>query len=147
MKRAKHKGKFIKAGKLARMQKQADAWRKKAETEVSDENSDVSSTRTNTGNNICDWRKGRRIVDLSYMADQMTSCRVCSKPLNLHRIQREHRVGYASILYIDCECGMTNPVSTNTSHRPSDKSNRGMPVYDINTKAVLGKCFSSDCYC
>ena len=85
------------------------------------------------------WGDGRRIVELGHLADQLKECKNCSKPLMLHKIQKEQRVGYASILYISCECGMMNNITTGKSHRPSDKSKVGMPVYDINTKAVIGK--------
>ena len=84
------------------------------------------------------WGIGRRIVELKFLADQLKCFSNCSQPLHLSNIYKEQRVGYASIMYISCDCGVLNKVSTGKSHRPPDKSKRGMPVYDINTKAVLG---------
>ena len=67
--------------------------------------------------------------------------------LQLHKIQREKRIGYASILYIECECGLVWPVATGKCHRPQDKPTTvGMPVYDINTKATLGIKYKHFCF-
>ena len=88
------------------------------------------------------WRVGRRVVELGHLADQLV-CRYCSKTLSLKNIERERRYGYASMLYIPCECGILNTISTGKSHRDPSKKAKGTPIYDINTKAVLGKNITS----
>lgn len=84
------------------------------------------------------WRDGRRIVELDRLAEQMKSCWDCGQPLHLHNIQTETRMGFGSILYVDCDCGVLNAVSTNKFHC-SKESPRGRRAFDVNTKAALGK--------
>lgn len=84
------------------------------------------------------WRDGRRIVELAYLADQLC-CKDCNTDLHLRNTTTETRFGYGSILYISCECGLINSVETNKSHR-AGVNIRGPKVFDINTKAALGKC-------
>ena len=129
------KGRFVKEKKRSRLASLVErniSRRKEASaTQISKENDQVETTESG-------WVTGRRIVELSFLSDQLKACKNCTKPIYLHNISRE-RVGYASILYIPCECGFESSVATGKSHRPENKSRRGMPVYNINTKAVLGK--------
>ena len=81
------------------------------------------------------WNDGRRIVELDVLSKNLI-CYDCGKALNLCNTEDETRYGLASILYIACECGVTNSVATGKSHRVS---NRGVPIYDVNTKAAAGK--------
>lgn len=85
-----------------------------------------------------DWRQGRRIVELGKLADQLRSCIDCGQQLHLHRIQSEKKYGLHSLLYVKCECGVLNVVSTSKQHR-SQSATRGVPIHDVNTKAALGK--------
>ena len=81
------------------------------------------------------WREGRRIVELGHLVDQLY-CTDCGEYLRLSKISKETRYGYGSLLYIDCTCGFINTVETNKRHRVN---NKGPKVFDINTKAALGK--------
>jgi hypothetical protein len=81
---------------------------------------------------------GRRIVDLNHLSEQLQSCKQCGTPLHLHMIEDERRYGFASILYIRCcKCNGVNKITTGKRHRVADKK-RAL-VFDINTKAALGK--------
>ena len=84
------------------------------------------------------WRSGRRIVELDKLAEQMKSCWDCGQPLHLHNIQSETRMGFGSILYIDCTCRAMNSVTTNKCHN-SKETTRGRKTFDVNTKAALGR--------
>lgn len=134
------KGRFIKPKKCARLESLSKTMSEGRKCLENDESLPDAESTEKSG-----WRDGRRIVELGLLADQLRACKNCSNPLFLHNIDNEQRVGYASILYVSCECGFMNKVSTGKSHRPSDKTKRGMPVYDINTKAVLGKFISIIC--
>lgn len=81
------------------------------------------------------WNTGRRIVELGHLAKQMI-CTDCKEVLDLNRTESETRRGFGSILYIMCSCGVLNSVTTSKSHQIKKK---GVPVFDINTKAVMGK--------
>lgn len=86
------------------------------------------------------WRSGRRIIELGHVADQM-KCTDCKSPLMFQNIGSETRRGFGSMLYIEChECGTINTVTTNKSHRVGKC---GPEVFDVNTKAAIGKCFIS----
>ena len=50
----------------------------------------------------------------------------------------EKRYGLASKLYVKCTCGVLNEVFTCKSHRDDRKQKRGVPIYDVNTKAAAG---------
>ena len=111
-------------------------------------NSDRSSTRTTDDTDkICDenlesgqitWKTGRRIVELDHLAKQLEHCSDCEALLNLSNTVSEVRMGFGSTLYIQCECGVLNSVTTNKSHRTGK---RGPPVFDVNTKAAVGNLF------
>ena len=142
------KGRFVKPGKRARLEQFAEL-NKRRKLDCTEEDERCSDTAISDETSSSDsategWKDGRRIVELYYLAEQLRKCKNvdCSLPLLLHDVHKETRVGYASILYITCQCGMLNTITTGKSHRPANKSNKGMPVYDINTKAVLGKFFS-----
>ena len=62
-------------------------------------------------------------------------CQSCKSPLRLSNCVQEKRVGFASMLYIRCECGFITNVPTCASHQGS--SSRSV-VYDVNTKAAMG---------
>lgn len=130
------KGRFIKEDKRARLETLSE--RSSTKSELRDNCELTAENESKSDDAESGWGIGRRIVDMKFLADQLRSCKNCLKPLHLFNIYKEQSVGYASILYISCECGAINNISTGKSHRPPDKSKLGMPVYDINTKAVLG---------
>lgn len=84
------------------------------------------------------WSQGRRIVELQVLADGLKACSDCGECLPLHNIVEEKRYGFASLLYVQCECGVMNSVYTGKSHHVKD-DHRGIPIYDVNTKAATGK--------
>jgi hypothetical protein len=69
------------------------------------------------------------------MAKQMT-CTDCGCRLALQNIVHEVRYGLGSVFMVECDCGIVNEVSSGKTHRVGTK---GPPVFDINTKAALGK--------
>jgi len=84
------------------------------------------------------WKVGRRIVELHTLADQL-DCAYCSSQLSLRNIVRETHHGFGSILYIrcdNCEGDATTKVYTGKRHVPS---NAKKSVFDVNSKAALGK--------
>ena len=87
-----------------------------------------------------EWNNGRRIVEIKHLAEQLSKCEDCERPLDLRNIVEETRRGFGSIFIINCECGVLNRVETNKSHRAGG---RGPAVFDINTKAAVGKNFYS----
>lgn len=80
------------------------------------------------------WKKGRRMIDLFYVAKQLF-CRQCKEALALINSTSEKNMGYASHLFIRCECGQVNQIETSETHV---HGKRGPQVYDVNTKAALG---------
>ena len=79
---------------------------------------------------------GRRIVDPGVLALKLDDgCASCKSPLRLSNCVQVKRVGFASMLYIRCECGFITNVPTCASHQGS--SSRSV-VYDVNTKAAMG---------
>ena len=84
------------------------------------------------------WRDGRRIVELDRLAEQMKSCLDCGQPFILRNIQRETKMGFANILYIDCAYGVLNSVTRNKYHNINETL-RGPRTFDVNTKAALGE--------
>lgn len=59
----------------------------------------------------------------------------------MQNTRSETRRGFGSTLYIMCTCGVLNSVTTNKVHHLHKK---GAPVFDVNTKAAVGKqmfCF------
>ena len=77
------------------------------------------------------WNEACRLVELS-------ACNDCGDPLNLMNTECETRQGLASILYVRCHCGMVNSVPTAKCHR-TEGCSREKPVYEMNTKAAIGK--------
>ena len=47
-------------------------------------------------------------------------------------------MGFGSILYINCVCGVLISVTTNKYHHINETL-RGHRTFDVNTKAALGK--------
>ena len=78
--------------------------------------------------------EGRRIVELSALAENLSKCsgKSCDFSLDLRNIVGETRSGFASFLHIRCRCGIVNRVKTCKSHQ----SSRGRPVFDVNTVAA-----------
>ena len=37
-----------------------------------------------------DWSQGHRVVEFDHLANQLRSCKLCSQPLQLHKIPQEH---------------------------------------------------------
>jgi hypothetical protein len=81
------------------------------------------------------WLNGRRIVEIGHLASQLY-CTDCGLALQLANITKETRYGFGSLFYINCSCGVINSVETNKRHRVNKQ---GPKVFDINTKAALGK--------
>lgn len=83
------------------------------------------------------WCDGRRIIELKILADALGECSAnnCKQLLDLRKIIREQKVGLASVLWVQCECGEINRVKTGKCHKQSDK--HGV-VYDVNTKCAEG---------
>lgn len=81
------------------------------------------------------WNEGRRIVDLFELSKQLL-CKRCEALLDLRRIEREDRFGFASVLYVPCVCGVTNELHTSRKQEPSSPSN---PMYEVNIKASISE--------
>ena len=94
------KGKLVKPDKHARLQalliKAIGKTQDLRESENKSESDDVTVEESG-------WGNGRRIVKLQHLAEQLKTCRICAKPLQLHNTEQEQQIGYASILYITCE--------------------------------------------
>ncbi|CAC5392635.1 unnamed protein product [Mytilus coruscus] len=89
-------------------------------------------------NRELDWRQGRRVVELGYLADQLKQCKNCSSPLFLHNCDEEKQCGLGSILYVVCQnCPYRNPIFTGKRHRPAENKKKGMQVWDIYSKLSL----------
>ena len=88
-------------------------------------------------NDAVKWCDGRRIIDLEILADGLGECSAnnCKQVLDLRKVVGENRVGLASVLWVQCECGEINRVATGKCHKQNDKSG---VVYDINTKCAEG---------
>ncbi|KAK7098761.1 uncharacterized protein [Littorina saxatilis] len=74
------------------------------------------------------WKKGRRIVDVFHLANQM-DCTQCKGLLDLRRTRRETRVGLASVLDILCSCGNVNRVHTDRRFKTENRDD----AYVVNT--------------
>ena len=83
---------------------------------------------------------GRRIVELGLLSKELADgCKYCKSPLQLSNCWKETVSGHGSFLYITCRednCGEINVCHTSKVHRVSD---RGRPVFDVNTKLAAGK--------
>ena len=83
---------------------------------------------------VCfDWRKGRRVVELSVLADKMF-CVMCQTRLHLCDTINETKHGLGSILKIKCTnsvCNATNSIPTGT------RDDKG--AFEIHWKVVIGK--------
>ena len=86
--------------------------------------------------------EGCRIIDLKYVQEQMTGgCSLCQKTLKLDNVIDETRQGLASLLYIQCECEMTNKIFTSKHHFLKKNDTNSARIFDINTRCAGGKCF------
>lgn len=86
------------------------------------------------------WKNGRRVVDLGYLAEGLSSCASCNNPLSLHCCINEKRYGLGSYLDVRCHnksCCHVNRISTGTQHYASEM-NIGVPTFDVNMKTTLG---------
>ena len=84
--------------------------------------------------------EGRRIVKIWFLAEQLKSCQKCkTTPLHLKDRVGEIRYGFDSILKIKCICSHINTIYTGKQHRTEDKSDKGLKILDVNSKAALGK--------
>ena len=83
---------------------------------------------------------GRRVVELGLLSKELADgCNYCRSPLQLSNCWKETVSGLGSFLYITCRednCGEINVYHTSKVHRVSD---RGRPVFDVNTKLASGK--------
>ncbi|XP_044167665.1 uncharacterized protein LOC114976984 [Acropora millepora] len=82
---------------------------------------------------------GRRVVELGLLSKELADgCKYCKSPLQLSNCWKETVSGLGSFLYITCRedsCGEINVCHTSKVHRVSD---RGRPVFDVNTKLAAG---------
>ena len=133
------KGKFVSSAQLKK-RKTCSQKLKHLQLKWSREEQVESRTGLAEGSEML-WDKGRRVVELSVLAQGLQACIDCKKPLQLKDTFNEKRYGLASLLSIHCNCGQINTVSTGKSHRPAGSS-RGVPIYDINTKLATGITFA-----
>ena len=83
------------------------------------------------------WNEGRRIVEIGFLAEQLKSCQKCkTTPLHLKDCVGEIRYGFGSILKIKCICSHINTIYTGKQHRTEDKSDKGLKIWDVNSKAA-----------
>ena len=123
------KGKFSSKKRVKRLQQCAEMGKKNKKKTIVDDHEHREENTFPV--------EGHRIVDLKYMARNMF-CSSCRSPLLLQNIQREAKKGLASILHIFCDnCIFLNTVTTG-DRRISPTT--GYPLFDINTKAAIGKC-------
>ena len=50
----------------------------------------------------CEWKDGRRIVELDTLAINLKACKRCGQPLHLSDCKGETRFGLAQILQVQC---------------------------------------------
>ncbi len=82
------------------------------------------------------WSDGRRVVDLDQLAKGLNNCKSCMHTLNLLDTVKEVREGLGSVLHIKCDvCSTVNEVTTGKKHGEG-----GRGVFDVNSKAAVGKC-------
>ena len=79
-----------------------------------------------------DWRKGRRVVELSLLADTMF-CVMCRTRLHLCDTINETKQGTGSVLKLNVQtlCAMPNNIPTGT------RDEKG--AFEIQWKVVIGK--------
>ncbi|CAG2205332.1 unnamed protein product [Mytilus edulis] len=77
-----------------------------------------------------EWRKGRRVIELGVLADNL-DCKLCGLPLHLKHAVKINECGLGSILKIMCmnrNCNHLNNVPTGKRHGR---------IWDINSKVAL----------
>ena len=85
------------------------------------------------GASLTEWRQGRRIVELGFLADGLSGCKMCSTPLHLTDTVSIYDGGLGSVLSVACRntsCQFLNKVSTG-----KNKENK----FDANGKLKFGK--------
>ena len=138
---------------------------------ISSSPSNLSTCATSTSSTretvLCDAFVGRRIVELGTLKERvLEGCEACGENLDIfNNCVGERVVGLASELEVMCSrCGCSNTVATSKSHRCSKRSrseveasseelqankrtrsHAGGKIYDVNTKAALGKSLYSPC--
>lgn len=83
-----------------------------------------------------EWRKGRRVIELGVLADNL-DCKLCGLPLHLKHAVKINECGLGSILKIMCmnrNCNHLNNVPTGKRHGR---------IWDINSKVALGNIMIS----
>lgn len=87
---------------------------------------------------------GARVIDVTYLVDQLSEgCRVCGE-MSLDRITREVRRGLASVYHISCsKCEVVKLVHTSKYHSCKGKDNTN----GLNTKAAAGNLLHACTLC
>ena len=95
--------------------------------------------KTCNGSTTISCIDGRRVVELGFLAEQLKAgCQQCKTPLMLHHMKSETKKGFGSYLNIECQaCFSYTTVLTGKLHNPVNARQR--KVFDVNTKAILGK--------
>ena len=87
--------------------------------------------------------EGRRIFEIDEVIRQLREgCKSCGDELNLLHASSERVIGLASVFTVDCSvCGLANTITTSKVHKPAKSKyhDESRNVYDVNTKAALGK--------
>ncbi|XP_015112733.1 uncharacterized protein LOC107038249 isoform X2 [Diachasma alloeum] len=126
--RHKRNGRFIKKSQQEYREKRLEAL--KQHNSQRQEDAVPSDSEMNASPSKCILR-GRRIMDMGYVTEQM-SCNSCRSLLCFSRIEAETKIGLASIFKIRCdECSEVKSVYTSRNFpRDNDRS------YEVNCKAV-----------
>ncbi|XP_062600095.1 uncharacterized protein LOC134261710 [Saccostrea cucullata] len=126
----KHKGKFI----SVRKQNRLENLKRKENASVNDGKKEQKGTDEQKDKNDS-WAEGRRIVELSVLAQGLKECVFCKDNLRLDACVDETKYGLASILYVKCvKCNNLNSVPTGKRHT-TNVDGKGPPrCFDVNTK-------------
>ena len=107
--------------------------------------SDFVQEETVTTNDIitskCEWKDGRRIVELDTLAINFKACKRCGQPLHLSDCVRETRFGLAQIVFVTRSADYYTMFPLLKKH----ETNKGGKALDINTKLATGKRKTSVC--
>ena len=79
-----------------------------------------------------EWTGGRRIVEIDFLAKQLSQCsdRTCKSPLDLKNIEAETHCGFGSYFHIRCgKCDRLNRIKTCETH----KTDKDRQVFNVNT--------------
>ena len=134
MEQRRYKGKFMNEKRYQLRMKQLETGKMRRKQEI--ERDDDAKEHVVSG---------RRIVDFKVMAKQLY-CEFCKQILSLDDVEKEERKGLASMLLVRCrKCLATTSVSTGKMHQGPTGSHR--QLFDVNSKAVFGKCKYQFNYC